>query len=181
MAGKIPSRGNFTIEESLIDEHEWVTDAFIDGPTGAVCTLVFPAIDSQCQNCLFDLTTKRSANMYRDGGPYPFTKHTVCPLCGGEGKSTSNPTDTIRLRVYYGGMEVNAAMRTMQPLAGGFGSPDGLVFVIGYMEDKPKFDRSEYVNLLNQNNFDQKADKVSKVVPWGFRKNRYFACMLRLR
>lgn len=181
MAGKIPSRGDFVIEESLIDEHEWVADAFIDGPTGQICTLVFPAIDSECPNCLFDPTTKRSANIYRTGGPYPFTNHTVCPLCDGEGRRTQPSTDTIRLRVYYGGMEVNAAMKIMQALPAGFGSPDGLIYIIGYMSDKAKFDRADYLMLLNQANFEQKAEKASKPVPWGFRKNRYFACMLRLR
>lgn len=181
MAGKIPSRGDFIIEESLIDEHEWVTDAFIDGPTGATCTLVFPAIDSECPNCLFDPTTRRSANIYRDGGPYEFTKHTVCPMCGGEGRITEPSINTIRLRVYYGGMEVNAAMKTMQALSGSFGLPDGLVYVIGYMKDRAEFERAEYLLLLNQSNFEQRVEKVSKAVPWGFRKNRYFACMLRLR
>lgn len=181
MAGKIPSRGDFTIDESLIDEHEWITDALIDGPTGATCTLVSPAKDSECPNCLFDPTTKRSANIYRSGGPYPFSNHTVCPLCDGEGRSITNPTDSMRLRAYYGGMEVNAAMRMFQSLAGSFGTPDGLVFIIGYMNDRAKFDRASEYMLLDEQNFEQKLEKVSKPVPWGFRKNRYFACMLRLR
>lgn len=181
MAGKIPSRGDFEIPSALIDEHEWMADELIDGPIGYDCTLVFPAIDSECPNCLFDPTTKRSANIYRTGGPYPFANHTVCPLCDGQGRSTSSPTDTIRLRVYYGGMEVNAAMKMFQNLAGSFGTVDGLIFVIGYMSERPKFDRAETVMLLNQANFEQKAERVSKTIPWGFRKNRYFACMLRLR
>lgn len=181
MAGKIPSRGDYSISQDLLDEHEWMADALIDD-LGLTCTLVFPAVASECPNCLFDLSTGRSANIYRAGGPIEFADHTVCPWCGGEGKRTENPTDEVTLRVYWGGMEVNAAIRQFQSLPAGFNSKDALLFVIGYMNDMAKFERSESLIVNNPMTTQEvRCEKVSHTAPWGFRKNRYFACILRQR
>jgi hypothetical protein len=179
MANKFPGRGDFSIPSALLDEHEWISDALIDGELGTVCTLIYPPTDSECPNCLFDPSTGRSANIYRTGGPIPFVNHTVCPWCGGEGRRSEPVTDSIRLRVYWGGMEVNAAMRQFTKLAN-FDSPAGLLFVIGYMNDLPKFERSDNILVNSAQTIDEwKCSRASESVPWGFRKNRYFACMLK--
>jgi len=181
MANRLPSIGDFSIPSDLLTSHEWVADALIDGETGYNCTLIYPAIDSECPNCVFDLTTGRSANIYRTGGPIEFTKHTTCPWCGGIGRRTDNPTDTMKMRVYWGGMEVNAAMRQFQQLDKSIGTADGLLFIIAYMNDYPKFEKAEEIKVLNSFKKDIRCERASEVIPWGFRKNRYFACMLRRR
>lgn len=180
MANKFPDRGEFSIPEGLIDEHEWISDALIDGLTGSDCLVVYPPTDSECPNCLFDPSTGRSANIYRAGGPQPFPNHTVCSFCGGDGRRTERATDDIRMRVYWGGMEVNAAMRQFKKLAENVDSPDGILFVIGYMYDLPKFERADQIKVLsNENNSEWVCSRLSEWVPWGFRKNRYFAAMLK--
>jgi hypothetical protein len=180
MANKFSNRADFSIPESLIDEHEWISDALIDGPLGCNCLLEYPPVDSECPNCLFDPSTGRSAGIYRIGGPAPFPNHTTCPWCGGEGRKLTPVTDTVRLRVYFGGMEVNAAMRQFQNLTKTIDTPDGLIFVIGYKDDLPKFERADaiFVNK-DQTIKDYRCSRLSEAIPWGFRRNRYFACMLQ--
>jgi len=181
MSGRFSDRADFEIPSDLIDEHEWVSDAFIDGPFGYDCILAYPPSDSECPNCLYDPDSARSANIYKIGGPAPFPNHTVCPWCGGVGKLSIPITDNIRLRVYWGGMEVNAAMRQFKMLNSSkfVDGPAGLLFVIGYMDDLQKFARCDLI-IVNSNIDKQeiRCGRASECVPWGFRKNRYFACML---
>lgn len=179
MSDRIPSRGDFSIDSSLLTEHEWVSDWLIDGELGTACTLVYPPTDSECINCLSDPTTGRSANIYRTGGPIPFTDHTLCPWCGGAGRRYENTTGSIRMRVYWGGMEVNAAVRQFHNIPEHIQNPAGLVFVIGYMVNLPSFERSE--SILINSNIERKEwrfIRASEAIPWGFNKNRYFAAML---
>lgn len=181
MANRIPHMGEFTVPSDLLDIHEWMVDGVIDGVLGTLCRLEYPPSDAECTNCLFDPSTGRSANIYKTGGPTPFANHTICPRCGGEGRLSSPESDEIRLRVYFGGGEVNAAMRQFKTLpASDINAPDGLVFVIGYMDDVTKFQRavSIYANeSVTQINI--RCERFSEIIPWGFRKNRYFACMLK--
>lgn len=180
MAGKIPGRGEFDIPSSLIDEHEWVSDAFIDGEFGTTCTLIYPPSDNECPNCILDLSTGRSSNIYKSGGPIPFTNHTLCPWCGGEGRYSEALTGEIRLRVYFGGMEVNAAMRQFQDLKIADNAA-GLVYVIGYMHDAPNFSRSDGIIIINKLTRQEiKCARASRILPWGFRRDRYFCCMLKI-
>lgn len=178
MAGKFENRDDFIIAPSLLDEHEYLADSFIDSETGVDCIINYPPSDEECPNCLYDPDANRSANIYKSGGPYPFPVHTTCPYCGGVGKFSKPVTIPIRLRVYWGGMEVNAAMRMFNNLKVG-NVPIGLLFVIGYMEDLKNFDRGDFL-LVNSSVDKQeiRCKRASEAIPWGFRKNRYFAAML---
>src|SRR5688572_28517464 len=147
MADKFIGRGDFSIPSELYDEHEWMTDYLLDGELSTTCSLVYPPTDSECPNCIFDPAMGRSSNIYKPGGPIPFTDHTVCPWCGGQGRKIEDVRESIKLRVYWGGMEVNAAMKQFSKMSS-FDVPDGLIFIIGYMYDLPKFERAASV-LVN--------------------------------
>lgn len=182
MPNKIPERGNFSVSSEVLDEHEWVTDWFIDGELGSDCTIYYPPTDSECPNCLFDPTSGQSANIYKTGGPIEFQNHTLCPWCGGTGRKEAVESDSIRLRVYWSATgdftnakEFNASLR-----AAGFDKGEGDAFVIGYFSDLPKFRRSNYILLYNSFSPEEwKCHRSSEVKPWGFRKNRYFCCMIK--
>lgn len=183
MANKIPKYGDFSVESELIDEHEWISDYFIDGELGCQCSLMYPPTYTECPNCVFDQQTNMSANIYKAGGPAPFTNHTVCPWCGGQGQRTDSPTELIRLRVYWGGSELNAAVKMFQTLGvSNIDNPAGLIFVIGYMSDVSKFERADLINVISTlNKKEYICSRKSEAVPWGFRHNRYFAAMLSRR
>lgn len=181
MANRFSNRSDYSIPTELIDEHEWMSDYFIDGDTGVDCTLIYPPSDSECPNCLYDPGMGRSANIYKIGGPYSFTNHTICPYCGGVGKFSTPVTYDIRLRVYWGSSEINAAMKQFALMGEQkfVSRPAGLLFVIGYMDDLNKFVNADAV-LINTtvDKIDIRCARASEPIPWGFRKNRYFACIL---
>ena len=182
MANKFTDRSDFEIPESIIDEHEWVSDEFIDGPFGKDCLLEFPNVDSECPNCYFDPETKRSTNVYKTGGPISFQNHTTCPHCGGTGREIIDvPTETIRLRVYW-------RPSTLMDLAGSdvpsnplLNSPEAVCRVIGYMTDLPKFERAH--SILVQSDLEAtrrwRCVRDGEARPHGFRGNRYFQQVLK--
>lgn len=174
MADKIPTLGNFDIPGEVIDIHEWVADEFIDGELGSTCTLIYPPAKNECDNCIYDPHTGRSSNVYKAGGPIPFTTHQTCPRCQGAGTLTVPATDSIRLRVYW---EPSAWREIGVKIA----DPQGWCMVIGYMEDLTKFERANTVlindELKNIRNF--LCAREGEAQPWGFRRNRYFRQMMK--
>lgn len=54
------------------------------------CTLVYESTKlQQCPNCIYDPISKKSANLYKSGGPLVFSNGQTCPYCLGNG-TTSN-------------------------------------------------------------------------------------------
>lgn len=65
------------------------------------CQLIFEDTQfSECPNCYFDVTSDRSANIYKAGGPIVFNQG-ICPYCGGIGKITEDNTININLAVLW--------------------------------------------------------------------------------
>lgn len=174
MAGKFPCRGSFSYPSALIDEYEWIMDSFIDGDLGAECTLVYPPKYDECNNCYLDLATGRSNNIYKTGGPNPFTNHTVCPVCGGEGRLTVETTDSVRLRVYTN-------PKDWKNIGVKLNIPEGSAQIIGYFTDLPKIQRAKYIWVFVDLEGIQRWKYVSssEPLPWGLRGSRYFIMMVK--
>jgi hypothetical protein len=169
MANKFPARGDFEIPTSLLDEHEWVSDALLDGDTGHDCKLYYPAKPTECDNCFLDPRTKRSSNIYKAGGPIPFDDHTVCPRCGGGGRSSLRTTESVNLRIYW-------EPRDWIDIGVKFDVAFGICMTIGYMTDLPKIEKAERI-LLNSDLGPIRrwfCKRAGEAVPHGFRQNRYF-------
>lgn len=50
------------------------------------CTLVYESTKLQaCPNCIYDPIGKKSANLYKSGGPLVFSNGQTCPYCLGQG------------------------------------------------------------------------------------------------
>lgn len=168
MADRLPLLGNFDIPGEIFDTHEWVVDEFIDGELGSSCTLTFPAQKSECDNCKLDPYTKRSAHIYKAGGPIEFTYGT-CPRCQGAGTLEVPKTDSIRLRTYWD-------EKTWRDIGIKVADSDTVCVVIGYMVDLPKLERADTILLNNdlKNIRNYRCARNGEVRPWGFRRNRYF-------
>jgi hypothetical protein len=169
MANKFPTLGDFVIPTSILDTHEWISDAVIDGDTGHQCTLYYPAKPTECDNCILDPRTRRSTNQYKAGGPIPFQDHTVCPRCGGSGRNTLKPTEIVYLRVYWEPKDwIDIGVK--------FDVASGICMTIGYMTDLPKIEKAERI-LLNSDVKPLRryfCKRAGEAVPHGFRQNRYF-------
>jgi len=169
MANRIPSLGDFEIPTSLLDEHEWIADALLDGDTGHQCTLYYPAKATECDNCILDPRTHKSANIYKAGGPIPFQNYTICPRCGGSGRNTLQPTATVYLRIYW-------QPRDWIDIGVKFDVAFGICMTIGYLTDLPKIERAQRI-LLNADIAPIRrwyCKRAGEAVPHGFRQNRYF-------
>lgn len=66
---------------------------------GRSVILVMPTGKTECPNCVLDIDTRRSSNIYKSGGPNPFLDGEICPVCGGEGLVGTSETATIKLNV----------------------------------------------------------------------------------
>jgi len=65
------------------------------------CTLVYERTKiSVCPNCQYDTISKKSANIYKAGGPLPFANGQTCPYCLGAGTTnTSMAEDQVHFAV----------------------------------------------------------------------------------
>lgn len=100
-------------------------------------TIYYPPLKTVCTNCNTGHFGGVSKNVYKHGGPAPFTGQ--CPLCGGNGYSETENTATLRLRVYWSRKDwikianVNVAQAQ--------------VMIIGHKADLPKIHRMNEIEL----------------------------------
>ena len=84
------------ITESIRQQVIKYEDAIIN-EAGRKCSLTYPAVKTDCPNCIFDPTTNRSSGRYKVGGPRPFPTGTICPVCRGAGRLESQQSKDIQL------------------------------------------------------------------------------------
>lgn len=74
-----------------------------EGALSIPCTLEF--INSNdpvfCNNCIYDIITKRSSNIYNGTGIAPFAEDSLCPVCLGQGAEILNHREDIRMMVIF--------------------------------------------------------------------------------
>lgn len=161
------------VPTGLVDKYYEACNFFIDNDIiGRSCTIVYPPKRTTCSNCTVRTVGSTSTNVYKHGGPAPF-QFGNCPLCGGNGYSESEVTDTIRLRIYWNRAE-------WIRVAGSVNIPDSDIMIIGYMTDLPKLKRATEILLAkDQKEAEYRTTLMGKPVPWGFGRNRYFVAFLK--
>lgn len=173
MAGRFPTRSAFAVPDALLAEHEWVADSLLDDNNATLCKLVYPPKHDECPNCIHSPQTNSSANIYKGGGPYPFTTGTICPLCGGSGRLTIQLEEEVRIRFY-------TKPSKYLPLEIKLSAPDGNAYLIAYMSDLPKFQRAVEIIVSSQSRgikqwrYKFRGDPI----PHGFNHDRYFIQLL---
>jgi len=159
----IPS-GIFSIYYNAVDE--LINNNFI----GKSCTIYYPPKKVSCVNCTVAHFGGTSRNVYRSGGPAPFTGS--CPMCGGNGFKEEETTDTLRLRIYW--------ERKFWIKQGNINLDDAEVMTLGFSSDLTKILRMNEILLVNEQNFIR--DRYSLAAPpfmHGFGHNRYFVAYLK--
>jgi len=148
-------------------------DDFINLNFGEDCMLVYPSLSSECPNCLPDNIGKKSSNIYKTGGPEPFDNGMICPHCNGEGFYHTEPTETIKLRIYWSPKDWVKTGTTLS-------IPDGSVQIIGFLSDLPKVMQASHIKLVSKNDGIMTNTFVRIQEPFyhGFKKNRYFSLYL---
>ena len=162
-----------TVPDSLFDKYREAADFFIDNDNiGRDCTVVYPPKRTSCVNCIVKPIGANTTNVYRHGGPMPFSFGN-CPLCGGNGYKEVEYTTTVRLRVYW-------SRQDWLRIASSLVVEDADVMIIGYMADLPKVNRAIELRLADGNNeAEYRATLTGKPMPWGFGRNRYFIAFMK--
>ena len=161
------------IPQEVFDLYNSVVDDMINSNFGVNCKVIYPPTRVFCSNCVYDSIGRKSANKYVHGGPAPFN-FGICPICGGSGYKEIESNTTIKLRVYY-------ETKSFIKLAGMVDIPDGTVQVIGFLSDVNKIRNANRIIL----NSDLEGvagnvyERLTEPVPHGFKRNRYFICMLK--
>jgi hypothetical protein len=155
------------IPESIYTKFNEVVDTMIT-EFGVVCTLVYPEKQVACSNCITDTIGRKSGNRYRTGGPIPFARGMICPLCHGSGFKSTENTDEIVMRVYW--KKQNWIKTGIQVDA-----PNDVVQTITYLKHLPKINKAKEV-LINKNiqgHETLRYIKMGESVTNGLQHNRY--------
>jgi len=162
-----------SIPDGMMDKYYEACDFFIDNDyIGRACSLVYPPKRIPCNNCIVKPVGASTTNVYRHGGPAPFP-FGDCPLCGGNGYSEIEVTDTIRMRVYWNRSE-------WIRIANNINIDDAEAIGIGYMTDLPKLQRAIEILLVKDMTAEQyRTVLAGQPLPWGFGKGRYFAALFK--
>lgn len=166
------------VPSTLWDKYYEACDWFLtDNHISRVCKVVYPPKKIECSNCIVGLQGTSISNTYKHGGPAPFSFGT-CPMCGGNGYTEQEYTDTLRLRIYW--TKKDMARIAAYNSIGGAGIPDGVVLVIGFMTDLTKIKQAAEILLISENTHEEfRFSLESEPYPHGFGKERYFAAYLK--
>lgn len=161
-----------TLPDGLIDKYKEACDFFLNNNIiGRDCTVLYPPKKTACNNCSVKMIGSTSTNVYKHGGPAPFN-FGKCPLCGGNGYSEVQTTDTVRLRIYWN--------RADWIKVGGINFDNADVMVIGFMTDFTKITRAVEIWLAkDQTETKYRATLVGKPNPHGFGRDTYFVTYLK--
>lgn len=161
-----------TIPNEIFQKYNEAVDALIECPyTSKQVTIYYPGIKEECGNCITSMIGDTSTNIYRHGGPAPFSFGS-CPMCGGNGLREKETTDTIRLRVYF-------SRKEWIKIAPSVEVPDATALILGYNSDLGKIRKASEFVLSGDNNTPQfRFNLASEPLPHGF-GNRYFIAFIK--
>lgn len=157
------------IPDELFDDYYEICNEFLNNDyIGKSCTVVYPAQKDVCPNCTVVKLASGSTNVYKSGGPYPFTVG-LCPYCAGKGYSETETSEEIRLRVYWN-------KRDWKKISNNIQIPDAEVMTIGFIADMPKCQQASYVLMINEqsNRVAYRFTLAGEPFPHGFGKDHYF-------
>jgi hypothetical protein len=125
--------------EDIRDEVQTDFDDLLES-FGKDCTLVYPGIFVECPNCIYDPIGQKSTNIWKHGGPAPFSSG-ACPVCGGTGGyRETEPIETIKVTV-------NWSPQAYIFMPGNIRVPANSFLVRGYLTDAPKLKQANQIIL----------------------------------
>lgn len=155
-----------------------ITDALDDIITefGRPCRLVYPPRMEACSNCLPLASNKASSNTWKTGGPIPFDKGTICPVCGGSYMRAIEASENIRLKLEWDIKRFQIPVKNMD-----IRKPYSVVEVKGYVSQIPLLQRCDHIVLDTpmEPSIRYKFKVASEpIMPGNIIQQRYFICLL---
>lgn len=157
------------IPNTVFLKYKEFADAMIN-ELGIDGLIYYPPIKLECENCYYvaSLPGLSSSNIYKPGGPYPFSEGEFCPYCEGKGFRENVTTDSIKLRAYF---DKKSWSKIRVPI----GIKDGSVWTIGFMSDLIKVQRAAYITLPSDAVTPFSYTLIEEPIPWGIGRNKYFS------
>jgi hypothetical protein len=104
---------------------------------GKDCELHYEPSFVECENCHYDSQARRSDGIYKGGGPTPFARGMICPVCGGAGGLFTENTEVVKLLI-------NKNPKQFQ-MVGQIRIDQVDMQAKGFLPDLPKIFRAKYI------------------------------------
>lgn len=141
---------------------------------GKPCKLVYSGKETICPNCIVNTQTGQSTNRYKPGGPVPFPRGEICPVCNGTGKITG--TDNYDIATFMIDWEPKNWQIVLATTNNTPRIPGAVAATQGFVTDLPKVIRADYVILDIESNYTSNRYTLAKepISIYNFIRNRYF-------
>lgn len=126
-----------------------------------------------CDNCLINIQTGRSANIYNGTGSIPFTTGSICPYCNGKGLIGQEATENVDLIVLWNYKDWINVPTTIQVA-------DGMVQTISKTSDtllKIKQSKEVIFNTRLESAVKHRFGRLGEPNPIGFGDDTYISTM----
>lgn len=166
------------IPSGIFKQYYEVVDELLENPaTSFLCKIYYEPIVSECTNCVFSYGS--SSNIYKAGGPLPFTIG-LCPVCNGKGSLLVESTEDIRFRVHE--YTRSRASQNYKMLNKNIQETEGLLEIRGKKIDIPKILKSNKILLASdQTQFGTFFYKLaSEPLPHGFGYQYFYALIEKI-
>lgn len=125
----------FTLTSAIRKTAQNAFDDLID-EFGKECRLIYPSVQGDCPNCIYDPTTNRSSGKYMSGGPRNFPFGTICPICRGKGRLDNQVSQSIKMACEWN-------PKNFKIVPGPIQIPNSIFQGRGYITDLPKILQSK--------------------------------------
>lgn len=156
------------IPQAIYENYIKYTESMIN-ELGVSCVVVYPPVKINCENCYFNtMPGLGGTNVYRPGGPYPFTSG-LCPYCYGKGFKEDKQTENIKIRAYF---DKKSWVKMNVPI----GIADNGVMTIGFMADLAKIKRCQSIIIPAELSLTERFEYtlLGEPIPWGLKRDAYF-------
>lgn len=133
------------------------------------CKLIYEGSSfTECSNCDIDSISRKSSNVYKNGGPLPFADGQICPNCRGLGGFYSESYDMANFLVifdYKRWINFNSKVH----------DPEGMVQTISKFSDYMKIKTCQkiIIDTSIQNYTESYYQRDSEPQPCGFGDSSY--------
>lgn len=155
------------ISDELIGVYQENIDALIN-QLGKNVYLEFDPAKTICPNCEYDPINKRSRNIYKTGGPQPFSSGRRCPYCKGVGFTSQPVVECIKSLIKWNPRDAKKY---------GIAVREGtsIVRLKTYLTHAPSMIRANaaLVNVEISDELSLRVKLIRKPIPVGLREDRY--------
>lgn len=143
------------ISSALKDTYRQAIEELIRGLSRPCALLYGDTVNTECPNCIVDVASRKSANVYKVGGSIPFATGQICPYCNGRGLISTDSTEIQWLAIVWN-YDGRGKLGTVD-------FPVGSTLTICSMDLVPKLKRCKQIilDVSSSGDFDDGSDDLN--------------------